>query len=250
MALEKPYGLGIQSVALPAEVLATTATNLFIGPTRPVVDNLSRHGRTTDLLLDFDDRTRRVTGVIVNARGFGFTSAPTVTFEKGDASATWSCTPTMVDFDDPSFAHGGLTKRGAGKLTLTRANTYGGATRLEGGTLMFSHRLGYPGGDLELPAAAVSALTASSDPLLMAHTLAFAAGKGVRVTEADTLDDETFGRVKTVATFATPLTAVPSLTLVARDGTPISSQLWKLSLADGGMALKFGPARGTVIILR
>ena len=250
MALEKPYGLGIQSVALPAEVLATTATNLFIGPTRPVVDNLSRHGRTTDLLLDFDDRTRRVTGVIVNARGFGFTSAPTVTFEKGDASATWSCTPTMVDFDDPSFAHGGLTKRGAGKLTLTRANTYGGATRLEGGTLMFSHRLGYPGGDLELPAAAVSALTASSEPLLMAHTLAFAAGKGVRVTEADTLDDETFGRVKTVATFATPLTAVPSLTLVARDGTPISSQLWKLSLADGGMALKFGPARGTVIILR
>ena len=42
----------------------------------------------------------------------------------------------MVDFGDHSFAHGGLTKRGAGKLTC--ANTYGGATCLEGGTLMFS----------------------------------------------------------------------------------------------------------------
>ena len=67
MAIEKPYGLGIQSVQLPAEVLATTATNIFIGPTRPGVDGISARGRTTDLLLDFDDVTRRVTNVIVNA---------------------------------------------------------------------------------------------------------------------------------------------------------------------------------------
>ena len=73
----------------------------------------------------------------------------------------------------------------------------------------------------------------------------------MRVTEADTLDDSTFGAMKTVATFTTPLAAVPSLTLVNADGTSWASNLqWSLMLADGGRTLKFGPLRGTQILLR
>ncbi len=88
-------------------------------------------------------------------------------------------------------------------------------------------------------------------PLLTAHTLAFAAGKGVRVTEADTLDDKTFGRAKTIATFTTPLAELPSLTLIDSNGDempPIG--LWNLLLADGGQTLKLGAVRGTQVIIR
>jgi autotransporter-associated beta strand protein len=144
---------------------------------------------------------------------------------------------------------GGFTKAGGGKLTLKGANTYAGATRLEGGTLVFGDPNGYPGGDLEIAADAVQGTLAA--PLLTANTLAFAEGKGVRVTEAGTLDEATFGAMKTVATFTTPLAAVPSLTLVNADGTAWASNLqWSLMLADGGRTLKFGPLRGTQILLR
>ena len=247
MAIEKPYGLGIQSVQLPDEVLATTATNIFIGPTRPGVDGISAQGRTTDLLLDFDDVTRRVTNVIVNARGFGFTSAPTVQFEKGEVNGTWwSCTPTMVDFDDASFVHGGLTKRGAGTLTLTRANTYGGATRLEGGTLAFTHADGLPGGAVEFPAAALMAANGAT-PLLTAVRYT---GGALRVTEADALDVETWRGMKKVATFDQPLAALPSVAFVNADGTAADSGAWIFNLTDGGKSITFGYARGTVLILR
>ena len=108
---------------------------------------------------------------------------------------------------------------------------------------------GYPGGDLEIAAAAVQGQTLAA-PLLTADTLAFAEGKGVRVTEADTLDDTTFGAMKTVATFTNPIDS-PSLTLVNADGTAwVGNRQWSLFLADGGRTLKFGPLRGTQILLR
>ena len=80
--------------------------------------------------------------------------------------------------------------------------------------------------------------------------LAFGAGKGVRVTEADTLDDKTFGGMKTVATFTNPI-SLPALTLVNADGTEWANiRQWHLQLVDGGRTLKFGPARGTQILFR
>ena len=88
-------------------------------------------------------------------------------------------------------------------------------------------------------------------PLLTAHTLSFNAGKGVRVTEADDLDDKTFGRAKTIATFTTPLAELPSLTLVDGNGDELPpSGLWCLMLTDGGRTLKFGAVRGTQVIIR
>ena len=72
----------------------------------------------------------------------------------------------------------------------------------------------------------------------------------MRVTEADTLDDKTFGKMKTVATFTNPI-LLPSLTLVDADGTEwANARQWCLQLADGGRTLKFGAARGTQILFR
>ena len=167
--------------------------------------------------------------------------------------AIFDTTNHNISVKNPIFSgaeqDGGLAKRGAGTLTLVNTNTYNGVTRLEGGTLAFAHAEGYPGGDLEIAAAAVQGSLPA--PLLTAQAVTFREGKGVRVTEADTLDDKTFGRMKTVATFTTPLAAVPSLTLVNTDGTEwTSSKQWCLQLADGGKTLKFGALRGTQLIVR
>ena len=246
MPLERPYGHGIASVTLPAAALAKET---LIGPTRCYITS-SAGGVAADALMDFDNTNRVARGMIVTSRGFGYEAAPTVKVHKANCSDTWDCTVETVDFDAADFAHGGLTKRGAGTLTITCTNTYGGATRLEGGTLAFSHEHGYPGGDLEIAAAAVQGQTLAA-PLLTAHTLAFNAGKGVRVTEADDLDDKTFGRAKTIATFTTPLAELPSLTLVDGNGDELPpSGLWCLMLTDGGRTLKFGAVRGTQVIIR
>ena len=243
--LERPYGHGIASVTLPAAALAKET---LIGPTRCYITS-AEGGMAADALMDFDDTNRVARGMIVTSRGFGYEAAPTVKVHKANCSDKWDCTVETVDFDAADFAHGGLTKRGAGTLTITCTNTYGGATRLEGGTLAFSHEHGYPGGDLEIAAAAVQGPL--SAPLLTAHTLAFGAGKGVRVTEADTLADQTFGRFKTVATFTTPLAEPPSLTLVDGNGDELPpSGLWCLMLTDGGRTLKFGAMHGTQVIFR
>ncbi len=144
---------------------------------------------------------------------------------------------------------GGLAKYGTGTLTVSNTNTYNGATRLGGGTLAFTHAEGYPGGNIEIAAAAVQGSLAA--PLLTAQSVTFREGKGVRVTEADTLDDKTYGSMKTVATFATPLASLPSLTLVNADGTEwTSSKQWHLKLVDGGKTLQFGAQRATQVIVR
>ena len=144
---------------------------------------------------------------------------------------------------------GGLAKYGTGTLTVSNTNTYNGATRLGGGTLAFTHAEGYPGGNIEIAAAAVQGSLAA--PLLTAQSVTFREGKGVRVTEADTLDDKTYGSMKTVATFTTPLASLPLLTLVNTDGTEwTSSKQWHLKLVDGGKTLQFGAQRATQLILR
>ena len=239
--LVRPTGQSITSITLPADVLAPISYKKMIGPPRIVIGG-NGHGATA--IADYDDATRTVKGVIVTSPGYGYDGETTVTVDSWDRKSTLPCTYTLGE-----VAGGGFTKKGGGKLTLGGANTYAGATRLEGGTLAFADPNGYPGGDLEIAASAVQGALAA--PLLTADTLAFNDGKGVRVTEADTLDDSMFGAMKTVATFTTPLAAVPSLTLVNADGTSWASNLqWSLMLADGGRKLMFGPLRGTQILLR
>ena len=186
-------------------------------------------------------------GVVRASDARGFTSPLKMNLPGASGTnVTFDTQATAVTLSGVLSGVGGLTKTGTGTLTLSGANTYAGATRLVYGTIAFTQA--YPGGDLELPAAATGGTSA---PLLSAPSFAFAASKGVRVTEAVTLDASTFGPSKTLVSSATALATPPSLTLVAADGTPLANDgKWFLYLTDGGKTLKFGPVRGTKILLR
>ena len=241
--LARPEGKGLATVTIDKATL--TAANYAVGPGVVKVYNSGVFFNGGTAMVDFDDATRtQKAAVLVTCPGERYTEDDcTVKIENRDLG-TVTITRTLRD-----LGSGGLTKRGAGTLTITCTNSYAGATRLEGGTLAFTHAQGYPGGDLEIAAAAVQGQTLAA-PLLTADTLAFGAGKGVRVTEADALDDKTFGGQKTVATFTNPI-SLPALTLVNADGTEwTNNRQWHLQLADGGRTLKFGPARGTQILFR
>lgn len=156
---------------------------------------------------------------------------------------------------------GGLTKKGTGRLTIANeadwpdflaANTYNGPTRIERGTLKFTRAEGgFPGGDLEILGPA---LTNTAPPNVILPKLVFRDGHGIRIADADKLDDRTFGKAKTFATVSTPLTAVPSVEFVGEDGTILGTangwKGWHVKLSADGTSLALGPVRGTICIFR
>ena len=74
--------------------------------------------------------------------GMGYTSAPTVTFLKGGALAV-AATGSATLAANSSV---GLTKLGAGTLTIRAANTYSGATTVSEGTLLCETAVSLPKG--------------------------------------------------------------------------------------------------------
>ena len=148
---------------------------------------------------------------------------------------------------------GGLTKMGAGTLTMTAVNTYNGPTRLEGGTLTFAATDGRPDGDIEFPAAA---LTNATDPLLWGVNIgSFRAGCGLRVTECETLNSRMWkDDWHTVARFNTAIGELPSVTFVRSDGRVKAAgngwNGWTFRIGDDGMSLQFKHVRGSVLRLR
>jgi autotransporter-associated beta strand protein len=95
-----------------------------------------------------------VSGIAMTAAGTGYTGTPSYTFDSGDAtpgtlklsSVTIAGNTSIGGTGDTtidavvseSAAAMNLTKIGAGKLTLTAANTYTGTTTITGGTLALS----------------------------------------------------------------------------------------------------------------
>ena len=148
---------------------------------------------------------------------------------------------------------GGLTKLGAGTLTLTGANGYNGPTRLEGGTLTFNSAR--PDGDIEFSAAGLASCT--NAPLLWAKSIgSFRAGCGIRVTECETLDSESWtGGWHTVARFSeSDVDALPDITFVKSDGTVASTENgwggWRFRIGADGRRLEFKGTRGTMLKVR
>ncbi|MBQ2632232.1 MAG: hypothetical protein IJG13_21345, partial [Kiritimatiellae bacterium] len=123
------------------------------------------------------------------------------------------------------------------------------------GTLTFNSAR--PDGDIEFPAAALTACTNAATPLLWAKAIgSFRAGCGIRVTECDTLDSESWtGRWHTVARFSeTDVDALPDITFVKSDGTVVSAENgwggWRFRIGADGRRLEFKGTRGTMLKVR
>lgn len=148
---------------------------------------------------------------------------------------------------------GGLTKLGEGTLTLTGANGYNGPTRLEGGTLTFNSDR--PNSDIEFSAAGLASCT--NAPLLWAKSIgSFRSGCGIRVTECETLDAESWtGGWHTVARFSeSDVDALPAITFVKSDGTVVSTENgwggWRFRIGADRRRLEFKGTRGMMLIIR
>jgi len=140
---------------------------------------------------------------------------------------------------------GGLVKRGTGTLTMASTNSYNGATRVEGGQLIFTHADGLPAGALEF-SADVAASTDKTTPNLTATSWT---GDTVRLTDAANLPD-TFSGEKTLATFTVPLASTPALELRDADGNTVKTGAWNLRRSSDGTSLLLSYHRGTVFTLR
>ena len=242
-ALIRPQGKGVSSLTLPDSVMDTN--ECYIGASRLQAN--TEAGRSFAALTSFNPSRRSVEGAIVTCPGYDLPDdndsfAINVLSRMRNARA---CTFTLADLPTT----GGVTKKGAGTLTLRGANTYGGTTRVEAGTLAFTVAGGYPGGDLEIPAAA---LTTNGVAFVTAVDFALAAGRKIRITDADTLDSRTFGKARTLVSTTSAMSPdLPTkLELVDSAGAAMEAPVWKLSLNPSGTALAFGAARGVVVIMR
>lgn len=235
--LVKPSGKGVSSVTIPDDYLGTTGC--FIGASRLVGTYTSFSAIT-----DFDTSTRSVKGAIITSPSCDWPANGTVNVLDRMRNLR-QCEITLEDVPTT----GGVTKKGAGTLTLKGANTYGGTTRIEGGTLAFAHADGLPGNDIEFTAEAVAAATPGA-PLLVAERLALDAGRKIRITGVDRLMAETFGRMRTLVSVATPMAAMPTVELVDSNGQVVPTGDWRFSLSADRKTLRFGLASGLIIMVR
>lgn len=136
--LLRPSGRGVKAITLPPADSAFWSKN-FLGPTRI---RITGAGQAATALVDFDHATRKPRGVIVTGAGFGYDENTTATIESWNDAETYPCAVETFEHS----CTGGLTVAGSGGLTVVAANTYGGPSTADGGTLTFETSQSYPAG--------------------------------------------------------------------------------------------------------
>jgi autotransporter-associated beta strand protein len=118
-----PTGNGLASISM------TSGGSGFLGP--PLVRITGGGGAGATAVADIDPATGAITGIQVTSPGVNYTSPPAIELLGGGGSGA---APGAVALS-PNTS-GGLTKQGAGTLTLTGLNTITGPTSVEAGTLV------------------------------------------------------------------------------------------------------------------
>ena len=91
-------------------------------------------GEGAAAVVEYDSDNDVITNIVVTSPGWGYTAANTTAVLHWCGNVNRPDVPLTVTVA-ANAATGGLTKRGPGRIALTAANTYGGATVVEGGTL-------------------------------------------------------------------------------------------------------------------
>lgn len=275
--IRKPSGNALKSISLPTDA---AFVNKYIAPPRVIISGVNQHGATA--VAELDEATGTLTGITVTSPGNDVPGDITVTIASGDGKATYAC-PFEVG---PHATSGGLVKRGAGLLQLlmpaATPNTYEGATVVEAGTLEFLYD-SYPAGSpLVLKGGEVTfgggwlrtvpslegfgALTSGSgvvevkDELRLSCADLFGEGRSLAVTGRLRLADG----VRLVVTDPENLAAYAEsdkatfLTATEALEGPVPQVVldeatygrWRCLRADGGRGLRFGRAKGALLIVR
>lgn len=275
--IQKPSGNVLLSVSLPEDA---DFENRYVAPPRVVISGVNVHGATA--AAELDEATGRLSGIMVTSPGNDVPDDLTVSIASGDGKRTFACPFTV----GAPAASGGLVKRGAGRLQLsmprTTPNTYEGATVVEGGTLEFvddTYPAGSPlvlkggeirfGGGWERTVPSIegfgtvtmtgSGVVTVTDELRLScadvfgegRTLAvgrlrFAEGAKLVVTDPENLSAYADRDKAAFLTSTAKLEgSVPTLALdTAAYGR------WTCRKSADGKSLRFGSAKGTLLIVR
>lgn len=267
--LQRPEGRGVASITLPSDMDKTG----YVGSPDVRITGGGGTGATAFAL--YNPQTLSVTGVVVTCAGWGYTSAPTVMIPSGDRTTNTTFTAVLTAADQTA---GGITKKGAGTLTLACTNQLDGTTVVQAGTLAVADAEALPlAADLTLGAGAVldntcgtlltftpatltglggelkgANLTVGSTWMLPADDLAtnavmtlngalsFADGAVVSVSGEASLATKTHVLVRTTG----GITGMPDLDLTTLN----NDKYWQLARDGNNLALIY--AAGTLIMLR
>ncbi|MDD4442171.1 MAG: autotransporter-associated beta strand repeat-containing protein [Kiritimatiellae bacterium] len=147
-SIKAPTGYGVTGIRV------TNPGSGYIAP--PLVKITGGGGRGATAVAEIDRAAGTLTAIRVTSPGIGYTGVPTVALLGGGYRNIASNGLVTIGTD---FSAGGLTKRGAGSLTLSGTNTWRGLTTVEEGTLI---------------AAIPAALPAASGLLINGGTLSLA----------------------------------------------------------------------------
>ena len=134
--LLKPSGNSVTAIALPADANFLSANHL--GALRVVIEDAGG-GEGASAFVDYDDVTRKPSRIVITSPGVNYSPATTAKVMQMRGDTNWVCAVTLGEIKS-----GGFEKKGAGTLVLKGTNTYEGATKVSGGTLIVGDGYVFP----------------------------------------------------------------------------------------------------------
>ena len=242
--MAKPSGKGV------AYIPWNDTTTEFVGaPFVDIVKDEGSSGWGATAMAVYDPDTRRVSAIRITSPGCDYEPGRVKAHIVYPGSRTWTNAVTLAD----NATTGSFTKKGAGTLVLRVANTYGGDTVIEDGTLRLEVDGAIPEassivmkGGMITAAEGVS-LPAMNFKFVLGETFAstgsisFPEGSTVTVDNLDALDPE--AREYVLATYEKGVSGTAEF--LQESDLPSG---WKFSI--GTKKIKISRAQGTLLILR